>query len=121
MSYIHILRDNHRSTPWWRCDEYLGVLPDKKIWCDCCNCWGRADEMEARMFTDFLPIGWEKDPGDYQYGLETIKRYDGKTYTRPYGYRPSYYDPRIETRCGEGFGCTVKPRRRASRHLRERW
>lgn len=111
MGYVHILCDNHTARPWWRADERWGIPPNKKVWCDCCNAYGRADEVEVCIRLDEMPI--LGDWGDYQYRDEPDLGFGP-------GWQPSYFDPSWTTRCGKGFGCTVKPRRRASAHLRER-
>lgn len=108
--YIHILRDNHIARPWWVARERFDCPADERIWCDCCNAYGMADEVEVRLWADEIPVG---GAGCYQ-DPDALGGFNS-------GWSPRYFDPRWETRCGEGFGCTVSPRRRASAHLRERW
>jgi len=103
---VHILWSNNTPRPWWRADHRWGVPGNERIWCDCCNAYSPAQETDVRLLCVELPIG---DGGDYQ------------------NNGSSFFDlilcgdePRWETRCADGFGCTIKPRRKASAHLRER-
>ena len=102
---VHILRSNNTARPWWRADQRFDVAPDNPIWCDCCNAYSPACEAEARLHTVELPVG---DFGDYG---------RGESYMDLLSYND---EPRWQTRCAEGYGCTIRPRRRASAHLRER-
>lgn len=102
---LHILRSNTTPRPWWRADQRLGLHPNDRVWCDCCNAYSPAGEAEARLHTVEMPVG---DMGDYH----------GHSFIDLLGYCD---DARWETRCAEGHGCTVSPRRKASAHLRERY
>ena len=104
MGISHILIHQGTPRPWWRADQRWDVPPDKPVFCACCNAYSPAEETEVRLMIQEWPIG---GPGNYQGN-------------RRKGFEPSYEEPYWAVRCGEGFGCTVSPRRRASRHLRER-
>ncbi len=110
MSYIHILRSRNEPRPWWRTDERCGLDPDHIVIADCCLCKMSASETDIRLWIAEIPLC--ADCGDYGYNY-------------PWGDRACfdlpYDEARWETKCAEGFGCTVKPRRRSSRHLREGW
>jgi len=109
---LHILITHETPRPWWPADQRWDIPPDEKVWCDCCNAWSPAAETDVRAMVDELPIG---GPGNYQYQWTE----HGPDF-QPHGYEPSYYDSYWKTKCADGFGCTIKPRRRASAHLRER-
>ena len=102
---IHILRSNNTARPWWPADQRLDLPADQRIWCDCCNAYSPASEAEARLLTVELPIG-----GAGSYG-------EGRSF---YDFLSYCDEPELQTRCASGFGCTTKPRRRASAHLRRR-
>lgn len=113
---VHILRSGRTARPWWPAHERLNIPAAQRIWCDCCNAWGYASQVDARLLSVELPVG---GPGDY--GPDDMERAPWRRQKRLGFYDFIMYgdDARWETKCAEGYGCTVNPRRRASRHLRE--
>ena len=115
MGYVHILWSRADARPWWTAHQRLGIGARTPVWCDCCNAYSPAEEADARLVTVEIPVNC--DLGNYQ---DQMHHY-GPDQDRDIGFDLPYEEPRWETRCAEGFGCTVSPRRRASRHLRECW
>ncbi len=104
---VHILRSRATPRPWWPMHEYCNMAADAIVIPDCCLCRMPADKVDCRLWTQEFPIG---DLGNYQYGYPLLDEFDY-----------SYEESRLETKCADGCGCNVKPRRRSSRHLREHW
>lgn len=82
----------------------------KRLWTDCCCCKMPARETDVRIrsFFDYPKggLGGESGPTD--------------DYFIPFDYPTgAYYDPELEIRCSDGFGCNANPRRKIGRHLRE--
>lgn len=100
---MHILFSNNTPRPWWPADQRLGLQPTERIWCECCNAYSPASEADARLKIVEMPIGSFGDYGDGGSFLDVMSYCD---------------EPRMEVKCADGYGCTVKPRRRASAHLR---
>lgn len=109
---FHILITGETPRPWWPADQRWNIAPDENVWCDCCNAWSPAGEADVRLMIEEFPVG---GTGYYQEQWTP----HGPDFEQ-HGFQPSYFDPHWQTRCAEGFGCSVKPRRRASAHLRAR-
>lgn len=126
MSYhFHILTTARLARPWWRTDERFAETAGTKVWTDCCGCKMPADQTDCRLVETWDPpacgdLGcyqeptppWEKTPS----GRKSRSRW-----AKPYVPTGAYYDPTLDVRCAEGFGCTVNPRKKAGRALREMW
>lgn len=98
------------APPFWRTDERLPGLSGERVWTDCCGCKQPSEETDSRIVSYYeCPLGGF---GDYK----DIPRSD--SLNLPTG---AYYDARLETQCAEGFGCTVNPRKKCGRELREMW
>ena len=98
----HIYAPAYIKTPKWASHERLAdCKPDEILIADCCLCKMRADETVCEIVTG-LPA---------PRGL-TAEEYREQIWD-------NYFEPRVNVECAPGFGCTVKPRRRSSRHLRE--
>lgn len=113
MTVLHILCTDETPRPWWPADQRWDIPGDKSIWCDCCNAYSPASETDVRLMAQELPIGCL---GDYQHDWLPY----GPSRPMDVGFQISYFDAYWRTKCADGFGCTIKPRRRASAHLRER-
>jgi hypothetical protein len=101
---LHIWAPAVIKTPKWATHERLAdVRPDEIVIADCCLCKMRADETVCQIVTG-LPL---------PHGLSESERRER--------IWENYAEPYVHIECGPGFGCNVKPRRRASRHLREFW
>lgn len=115
---VHILWTPPIARPWWRTDERCSELsPNDKVWTDCCGCKQPAHETECRAVASWdpplggagcyqePPLPWQPDRCEIEPGAPT----------------GAYFDGRWETRCADGFGCTVNPRKKCGRELREYW
>lgn len=111
MNHIHILQVGSVPRPWWpteqRCEEVAG----HKVWTDCCSCKLPAEQTDSRYVET-----WDYPLGDM--GGEFIWGGDWEEQESPTAI---YFDGRVETRCSDGFGCTVNPRKKSGRSLREYW
>lgn len=109
----HILRTDSIARPWWRTDERAPDYAGNKVWTDCCCCRVPAEQTDCRVISS-----WDPPHGD-------LGCYQEQPDLAADAYLPTgaYYEPRLEVRCSEGFGCTVRPRMKWGRHLREcvRW
>lgn len=103
----HIYSPAYIKLPKWATHERLsGLKCDDIVVTDCCLCRMRADETTVEIVTGHpLPHGLDLD-------AMTEEERSGWLWG-------TFYESWQNIECGEGFGCTVKPRRRASRHLRE--
>lgn len=113
MRTAHILRTPNVKRPFWRTDERFPDSANQKVWTDCCGCKQPASETLSRIVETFeMPLG---GCGGEANGI-------GKFVERPIDdWAGVYYDPTVETVCAEGFGCTVNPRKKCGRTLREYW
>lgn len=108
---IHVLTTPGIARPWWRSDERMPDAQGRRLWTDCCCCKRPAEETDCRVVSYYdAPLGGfgqyqEAGPAGPDLGPDL-----------PTG---AYYDPDVQVRCAEGFGCTVRPRMRWGRHLRE--
>jgi hypothetical protein len=101
---VHIYAPACVRTPKWASHERLGNLTaDQIVVADCCLCKMRADETVVELVVGpQRPLG--QSPEERR---ETLWDF--------------YFEPYMTIECAPGFGCTMKPRRRSSRHLREHW
>jgi hypothetical protein len=103
---VYLYAPAYVKTPAWATHERLDLRCDEVVIADCCLCKMRADETICEIFTGQPhPKGLDWDAMD-----------DEERSNWLWGY---YYEPHTKISCAEGFGCTVKRRRRSSRHLRE--
>lgn len=111
----HLLWTPTMARPWWRTDERIPDYTGRKIWTDCCCCRQPAAETDCR-----ITVSWEPPVGGFGcYQEEPLPWATDRCEIEPEPPTGSYFDPRLEVRCAEGFGCTVNPRKKSGRHLRE--
>lgn len=104
---VHLFAPAVITTPPWATHERLSdCAADEIVVADCCLCRMRADETVCTI-TTAPPL---------PHGMTPNERMD-----HIYSNSSYFYDASVDIQCAEGFGCTVKPRRRSSRHLREPW
>jgi hypothetical protein len=113
---LHILWTPTIGRPWWRTDERCNLPANERVWTDCCGCKMPAEETETRLVESWdPPLGgmgcYQEEPMPWAQDRCELSYY-------PTG---AYFDPHWDTRCADGFGCTVNPRKKCGRELRETW
>ena len=104
---LHMWAPAYVKLPKWATHERLGLKCDEVVIADCCLCKMRADETQCHITT-----------GPTIHGLLHDDMTEDERSDALWG---NYFESYSTIECAEGFGCTVKRRRRSSRHLRESW
>lgn len=112
MSAIHICRDNHIARPAWATHERLtDCAPGEMVLTDCCCCRVRADETVCVVRAGPMPPTGDRWPPS--------ETWEGHWTADDRLWWASYYDPSTTITCGPGCGCTVRPRKKLGRAMRE--